>query len=125
GDKFGEEMHKSTGNSIEFVAAADEGGEIFAPKGHRVPFEPIGADVMRWMYSRHNPASNLNFGPTPASEVRGKFHIKLWNCYAFFCNYARLDGFDATAHTVPVKDRRDIDRWILSDLQGLIATARR
>jgi isoleucyl-tRNA synthetase len=122
-DQYGNEMHKSAGNSIEFVAAADEGGVIADPKGGRVPFNAIGADVMRWLYCRHNPASNLNFGPTPANEVRAKFHIKLWNCYSFFVNYARLDGFD------PAKPQaaslQDIDRWILSDLQGLIATARK
>jgi isoleucyl-tRNA synthetase len=122
-DQYGNEMHKSTGNSIEFVAAADDGGEIADPKGGRVPFNAIGADVMRWLYCRHNPASNLNFGPAPANEVRAKFHIKLWNCYSFFVSYARLDGFD------PAKPQaaslQDIDRWILSDLQGLIATARK
>ena len=79
---------------------------------------------MRWLYCRHSPASNLNFGPKTVHETRSKFHIKLWNCYAFFCNYARLDGFDPTAAQVPVTERPDIDRWILSDLQGLITTAR-
>jgi isoleucyl-tRNA synthetase len=122
-DQYGNEMHKSAGNSIEFVAAADEGGVIVDPKGGRVPFSAIGADVMRWMYCRHNPAANLNFGPEPAKKVRGEFHIKLWNCYSFFVNYARLDGFD------PAKPQaaslHDIDRWILSDLQGLIAAARK
>ncbi len=107
-DEKGHEMHKSAGNSIPF----DEAAECF------------GADVCRWLYCRHDPAKNLNFGPTPANEVRAKFVIKLWNCYAFFANYARLDGFDPPAETVPVKDRPDIDRWIVSDLQGLIRTAR-
>lgn len=122
-DQYGHEMHKSAGNSIEFVAAADKGGEIVDPKGARVPFSAIGADVMRWMYCRHNPAANLNFGPEPAKEVRGKFHIKLWNCYSFFVNYARLDGFDPASPQPATL--QDIDRWILSDLQGLIATARK
>ena len=107
-DEQGKEMHKSAGNSIEFNSAAEE----------------LGADAMRWLYCRANPVSNLNFGPGPVSEVRGKFILKLWNCYAFFANYARLDGFDPNASQVPVKDRPDIDRWILSDLQGLIRTAR-
>jgi len=107
-DEHGKEMHKSAGNSIEFNAAAEE----------------LGADAMRWLYCRHNPATNLNFGPRTVHETRAKFHIKLWNCYAFFCNYARLDGFDPTVPQVPVQDRLDIDRWILSDLQGLIRTAR-
>src|SRR5581483_10063836 len=104
-DQYGNPMSKSAGNSIEFVAAADEGGAILDAKGNRVPFKPIGADVMRWLYCRHDPAKNLNFGPDPANEVRAKFHIKLWNCYAFFCNYARLDGFDPSAPQVPVAER--------------------
>jgi len=121
-DQFGNDMHKSTGNSIEFVAAADKGGTVPDAKGNPTTFAPIGADVMRWLYCRQNPASNLNFGPIPANEVRGKFHIKLWNCYGFFVNYARLDGFDAT--TPLAASPQDIDRWILSNLQGLITTAR-
>lgn len=123
-DQFGHDMHKSAGNSIEFNRAADEGGEIKDPKGATIPFNAIGADVMRWLYCRQNPASNLLFGPKPADEVRAKFHLKLWNCYSFFVNYAIADGFDPTAAAVPVKDRPDIDRWILSDLQELIRTAR-
>jgi len=49
--------------------------------------------------------------------------LKLWNTYAFFVNYAFLDDFDPAAPVVPVKDRPDIDRWILSDLQKLIRSA--
>src|SRR5262249_30624652 len=85
---------------------------------------PVGADVVRWFYCRANPVSNVNFGPEPTDEVRAKFVIKLWNCYAFFCNYAALDGFDPSLPQVPVKERADIDRWLLSDLQLLIKTAR-
>src|SRR5262249_35847649 len=65
---------------------------------------PMSADLMRWMYCRHNPAQNINFGPGPAEELRSKFILKLWNTYAFFTNYARLDGFDPKAKAVPVKD---------------------
>jgi isoleucyl-tRNA synthetase len=108
-DEQGREMHKSLGNSIEFNQAAEE----------------MGADPMRWLYCRANPAANLNFGPGPVNEVRGKVLLKLWNCYSFFANYARLDGFDLTSPAVPVRERPDIDRWILSDLQGLIVTARK
>lgn len=123
-DQYGKPMHKSDGNAIEFVAAADQGGTIPDDKGKPTTFAPIGADVMRWMYCRHNPASNLNFGPIPANEVRGRFHIKLWNCYSFLVNYARLDGFDPTESRHAGTSRQDIDRWILSDLQGLITLAR-
>ncbi len=108
-DEKGEEMHKSRGNAIPFDDAADK----------------ISADLMRWMFCRHNPANNINFGYGAAEEIRSKFVLKLWNTYAFFCNYARLDKFDPVQPPVPVKDRPDIDRWILSDLQKLIQTARR
>src|SRR5205814_1119142 len=60
----------------------------------------------------------------PADEIRNKFVLKLWNTYAFFCNYARLDDFDPAAPPVPIAERPDIDRWILSDLQLLIRKAR-
>ncbi len=107
-DEKGEEMHKSKGNAIPFDEAA----------------EKIGADVMRWMYCRHNPAQNLNFGYGAAKELLAKFVLKLWNTYAFFVNYARLDQFDPTASQIPVAERSDLDRWILSDLQMLVRTAR-
>jgi isoleucyl-tRNA synthetase len=108
-DEKGEEMHKSKGNAIPFEEAA----------------EKMGADVMRWMFCRNNPANNINFGYGPADDIRNRFILKLWNTYAFFCNYARLDGFDPEGRAVPVHERPDIDRWILSDLQLLIRTAQR
>ncbi len=152
-DQTGRDMHKSDGNSIEFVAAADEGFKLTHPlkpkeaarlpegatafaevtvtdraTGQPVPaveatYPPIGADVMRWLYCRHNPAQNLNFGPVPTNEVRARFVLKLWNCYALLCNYARLDGFDPIAPAVPVARRPAVDRWILSDLAKLVETA--
>jgi isoleucyl-tRNA synthetase len=123
-DQFGHEMHKSAGNSIEFVAAADTGGEIKDPKGKSIPFDAIGADVMRWLYCRQNPAANLNFGPGPADEARSRVFFKLWNTYAMFCNYATGDGFDPATVPIPVAERPDVDRWLLSNLQDLITTAR-
>ena len=90
----------------------------------RGKYEAIGADVIRWMYCRQNPAVNLNVGPGPADEVRARFHLKLLNSYAFFCNYARLDEFDPAATAIPVAERPAIDRWILADLQKLITTSR-
>src|SRR5207247_8002144 len=100
-DERGETMSKSKGNSIAFDEAADK----------------MGADVCRWLYCRTNPAQNINFGYGPANELRAKFHLKLCNSYAFFCNYARLDGFDPTTTACGVADLQDIDRWIVSDLQ--------
>ncbi|MBL8824783.1 MAG: isoleucine--tRNA ligase [Planctomycetia bacterium] len=89
----------------------------------KAKYPPMGADVMRWLYCRTNPASNINFGPGPADEVRSKVVMKLWNTYAFFVNYARLDGFDPSTPQVPIAERSDLDRWILSDLQLLIQQA--
>jgi isoleucyl-tRNA synthetase len=106
-DEKGEEMHKSKGNSIPFEDAAEQ----------------MSADLVRWMFCRHNPVNNINFGYGPAKELRNKFELKLWNTYGFFCNYARLDGFEPAADPVPVANRPDIDRWILSDLQLLIRKA--
>lgn len=117
-DEHGDEMHKSKGNAIPFEGAADDGYEVVGKK-----YPPMGADLMRWMYCTQPPASNINFGPHHAEEVRSKVHLKLWNTYAFFCNYAVPDKFDPDGPPVPVKDRPDIDRWILSDLQDLIKTA--
>jgi len=107
-DEKGNEMHKSAGNSIPFEEAA----------------EKMSADLMRWMFCRQNPVGNINFGYGPADALRNKFVLKLWNTYAFFCNYARLDEFDPDAPQIPVNERPDIDRWILSDLQLLIEKAR-
>ncbi len=134
----GKPMHKSDGTAIWFEEAAEQ----------------LGVDTMRWMYLAHNPASDLRFGmrhpgqevtlvtpegainqtkegsPTclveskPADEIRRQVLIPLWNSYAFFVNYARLDEFDPSQKSVPVKERPEIDRWILSNLQALLATAK-
>jgi isoleucyl-tRNA synthetase len=123
-DQWDRPMHKSAGNAIPFEGAADEGYDLKDPKGKVGHYGAMSADLIRWMFVRHNPANNLDFGPEPADELRGKFTLKLWNVYGFFCNYARLDGFDPAAPQVPLPERPDIDRWILSDLQQLIGTAR-
>lgn len=104
-DETGRPMHKSWGNSIDFGEAADR----------------MGADVMRWMYAGHNPVYNINFGYGPATEVKRRM-LTLWNVYAFFVTYARLDGFDPTAPGIPVAQRPDLDRWALSRLQGVVET---
>lgn len=124
-DEHGEEMHKSKGNAIAFEAAVDEGWTVTYPDGRSERKPPMSADVMRWLYCRQNPAHNLNFGSGPAEELRNKFILKLWHTLSFFCNYARLDGFDPHTPQIPLQERPDIDRWILSDLQLLIQTARR
>ncbi|MEI8019607.1 MAG: DUF5915 domain-containing protein, partial [Schlesneria sp.] len=61
---------------------------------------------------------------TPADETRRMVLIPLWNSYAFFVNYARLDEFDPQAPQIPVAERPEIDRWLLSNLQALIGGMR-
>ncbi len=107
-DERGLEMHKSKGTAIWFDDAA----------------EKMGVDVMRWIYAGQNPTTNLNFGYGVGDQVRRRTVNTLWNVYAFLCNYARLDGFDPAAERVPVDQRPDIDRWLLSNLQILIRDAR-
>jgi isoleucyl-tRNA synthetase len=127
-DQWDRPMHKSAGNAIPFEGAADEGYTLTDPRGKTERHPPMSADLIRWMFCRHNPANNLDFGPGPAEELRSKFELKLWNTYAFFCTNARIPpergGFDLKAPTLPVKKRPDLDRWILSDLQLLIKKAR-
>jgi isoleucyl-tRNA synthetase len=122
-DQTGDEMHKSKGNSIPFEGAADNGYEIKGKNGKMEKHPPMGADLVRWMFCRQNPSQNINFGPQIAEEVRARFLLKLWNTYAFLCNYARLDGFDPSGPQVPLERRTDLDRWILSDLQKLVRQA--
>ena len=122
-DQTGDEMHKSKGNSIPFEGAADNGYEIKGKNGKMEKHPPMGADLVRWMFCRQNPSQNINFGPQIAEDVRARFLLKLWNTYAFLCNYARLDGFDPAAPQVPLARRTDLDRWIISDLQKLVRQA--
>ncbi|MGB6836851.1 MAG: isoleucine--tRNA ligase [Dehalococcoidia bacterium] len=104
-DEHGEEMHKSRGTAIWFEEAA----------------ERMGVDVMRWLFSRHNPAINLNFGWHSGDEVRREFILTLWNTYAFFVTYASIDRFDPGAAGDGAAARTDLDRWIASNLHRLTA----
>ena len=110
-DEKGEEMHKSKGNAIWFDDAV----------------EKMGADVMRWLYARQNPAANLNFGYGPAEEIKRRFFFILWNCYNFFATYAKIDNFQPTIQqSIDSKNRRSadnltiLDRWVLSRLNQLV-----
>lgn len=102
----GRPMHKSWGNAIEFNEGADK----------------IGADVMRWMFAKHNPEQNILFGYRLADETRRKFHLLLWNVYNFFVTYANIDGWDpVTRNAHPVAQSGHVlDRWILSKVHGVI-----
>ena len=98
----GRQMHKSWGNAIEFDEAA----------------ERMGVDVMRWMFANARPEDNINFGWHAADEARRRLLV-LWNVYSFFVTYARLAGWEPKDSTVPVSERRPIDRWILARVARL------
>ena len=98
-DEKGEEMHKSKGNAIWFDDAV----------------EKIGADVMRWMYAKQNPISNLRFGYNVAQEIKRKLLI-LWNSYAFYNTYASKQEFSSELSN----SENILDKWILSCLNNLI-----
>lgn len=104
-DKNGQKMSKRLGN------AAD-------------PFETItqyGPDATRWyMISNANPWDNLKFDAEGIAEVRRKFFGTLYNTYSFFALYANIDNFTYQEAEVPLEQRPEIDRWILSELNTLI-----
>ncbi len=102
-DEHGAEMHKSRGNAIWFEEAADK----------------MGVDTMRWLYSRHNPSANLNFGYGPGDEVRRRFMIPLWNVYSFFVTYANLDDWDPASPDGKAEPS-ELDRWLMSELNRLV-----
>ncbi len=98
----GKPMHKSWGNMIEFNQGAKE----------------LGVDVMRWMYIRQNPETNLLFGYKTASEVRRKFLLVIWNIYNFFITYAILAKFKPVIKNS--SSTNVLDQWIISKLNSLI-----
>ena len=104
-DKNGQKMSKRLGN------AAD-------------PFETLGtygADATRWyMISNANPWDNLKFDIEGIEEVKRKFFGTLYNTYSFFSLYANLDEFSYAEADIPIAERPEIDRWILSELHTLI-----
>ena len=104
-DKNGNKMSKRLGN------AAD-------------PFETLeeyGADATRWyMISNAQPWDNLKFDLDGLAEVKRKFFGTLYNTYAFFALYANIDGFSYKEDEIPLEERPEIDRWILSELNTLI-----
>ncbi len=106
-DKNGQKMSKRLGNAVN-------------------PFETLkkyGADATRWyMISNAQPWDNLRFDLEGIAEVQRKFFGTLYNTYGFFALYANIDGFDDSEAEVPVSDRAEIDRWILSELNTLVKT---
>ena len=88
------------------------------------PFSEIkknGADAVRfYMLTNTQPWDNLKYDPKGVEEMRRKFFGTLYNTYSFFALYANVDGFDTQMPQVPVSERPEIDRWIISSLNSLI-----
>ena len=102
-----------------------KGDKMSKHKGNTVnPFEMIekyGADPVRfYMMTNSEPWDNLKFDPAGVDEVRRKFFGTLYNTYSFFSLYANVDGFEYREPDVPVAERPEIDRWILSVLNTLV-----
>ncbi len=106
-DKNGQKMSKRLGNAADpFVTLAE-----------------YGPDATRWyMISNANPWDNLKFDLEGIAEVRRKFFGTLYNTYSFFALYANLDNFNYSEAEIPLEERPEIDRWILSELNTLIKT---
>ncbi|MFM2190861.1 MAG: hypothetical protein RL491_1247, partial [Bacteroidota bacterium] len=104
-DKNGNKMSKRLGNAVD-------------------PFETIakyGADSTRWyMISNAQPWDNLRFNEEGIIDVQRKFFGTLHNTYSFFALYANIDGFKFAEAEMPLSERPEIDRWIISELNSLI-----
>jgi len=104
-DAHGNKMSKHLGNAVD-------------------PFkvlEKYGADAVRfYMLTNSQPWDNLKFDENGVDEVRRKFFGTLYNTYSFFALYANVDNFDISTEQVPLNERPEIDRWIISSLNTLI-----
>ena len=104
-DKNGNKMSKRLGNAVDPFGA----------------IEQFGSDSVRWyMITNSSPWDNLKFDTEGVMEVTRKFFGTLHNTYKFFAPYANLDGFTYAEEDVPMAERPEIDRWILSELNSLI-----
>lgn len=107
-DKAGNKMSKRLGNVVD-------------------PFKTIdtyGADATRWyLITNASPWDSLKFDEEGIKEVQRKFFGTLYNTYQFFALYANVDGFAFKEAYIPVKERPEIDQWILSSLNSLVKTA--
>ncbi len=107
-DKNGNKMSKRLGNVVDPF----------------VTINTFGADATRWyLITNASPWDSLKFDAEGIKEVQRKFFGTLYNTYQFFALYANVDEFSFKEEYIPVKDRPEIDQWILSSLNSLIKTA--
>lgn len=105
-DKKGEKMSKSKGNGVDPFGA----------------IEKYGSDPLRWyMITNSSPWDNLKFDEEGVQEMARTFFGKLYQTYSFFSMYANVDNFDIEQAEVPIAERPEIDRWIISELNTLVA----
>ncbi len=104
-DEKGQKMSKSKGNVVK-------------------PWDILnnqGADALRWyFFTGASPWTPKNFSEKLIDEVIRKFILTLWNTYSFFVIYAKIDKFNPYEHDLPVAEREEIDRWIISELNRTI-----
>lgn len=104
-DKNGNKMSKRLGNVVDPFQTIDQ----------------FGADATRWyLITNASPWDNLKFDIDGIKEVQRKFFGTLYNTYQFFVLYANVDGFRFKEAYIPVAERPEIDRWILSSLNSLV-----
>ena len=104
-DKNGQKMSKRLGNAVDPFATLSE----------------YGPDATRWyMIANANPWDNLKFDLEGIAEVRRKFFGTLYNTYSFFALYANIDNFKYEEAEIPLNERPEIDKWIISELNTLI-----
>ena len=104
--KDGQKMSKRLGNAVDPFNA----------------IEKYGSDPLRWyMITNSSPWDNLRFDQDGVAEVSRKFFGTLFNTYKLFALYANVDGFTGSEPEVPMSERPDIDKWIISSLNTLIS----